>query len=74
MRRSLYRRGIRLGKHCCQEFSAWQEPARANCGGALPEYPSPSNKFLSHAESLADIARQLRFLVAACFPLRRMPS
>jgi hypothetical protein len=61
-------RGIRLGKPCCQGFSAWQERARANCGSALSEYPSPPNKVLSHAESLADIARQMRFPAAACFP------
>ena len=73
MRRPLCQRGIRLGKRCCQEYSARQEHARANCEGALPEYPSPSDKILSHVASLADIARQLRFLAAACFPPRRTP-
>ena len=51
MGRPLCQRGIRLGKRCCQEYSGWQERARANCGSALPEYPNPSSKFLSHAAS-----------------------
>lgn len=74
MGRPLCQRGIRLGKRCCQEYSARHESARANCGSALPEYLSPSNKFLSHAESPADIARQLHFLAGACFRLRSTPS
>lgn len=73
MGRPLRQRGIRLDKRCCQEYSARHERARANCGSALPEYPSPYNKFLSHAESRAGIARHLRFLAAACFPPRRTP-
>lgn len=68
MGRPLCQRGIRLGKPCRQGFSARRKPVFAECGGALPQYPSPSNKFLSHVESLAGIARQLRFLGGACFP------
>jgi hypothetical protein len=74
MGRPLCQRGIRLGKRCCQEYSGRQERARANCAGALPEYPSPFNKFFLNVVSLADIARQLRFLAAAFFPPRRTPS
>lgn len=73
MGRPLCQRGIRLGKRCCQGYSARQERARAICGSALSEYPSPSSKFLSHAVSPAGIARHLRFLAAACFPPRRTP-
>jgi hypothetical protein len=73
MRRPLCQRGIRFGKACCQEYSARQERARANCGSALPEYPSPFNKLFLHVALLADIARQLRFPGAACYPLRRTP-
>jgi len=62
MGRPLSKRGIRLDKRCCQEYSAWRERARANYGSALPEYPSLINKFFQHVASLADIARQLRFL------------
>ncbi len=73
MGRPLFQRRIRLGKRCCQEYSAWQEPVCANCGSALPEYTSLINKFFRHLASLADIARRLRFLAAACFPLRGTP-
>ena len=71
MGRPLCQRGIRLGKPCCQGFSTRQEFARVNCGRALPEYPNLINKFFWHVVSLAGIARQLRFLSPACFPLRR---
>jgi hypothetical protein len=73
MGRPLCQRGIRLGKRCCQEYSGRQERARANCGSALPEYPSSFNKFFRHVASPAGIAGQLRFPGAACFPLRRTP-
>ena len=73
MGRLLCQRGIRLGKSCRRGFSAWQERARANCDSALPEYLSPPNKFHLHAVWLADIARQLHFLAAVCFPARRTP-
>jgi hypothetical protein len=66
MGRTHCQRGIRFAKPFSQGFSAWQERARANCGSTLPEYSSPAKKFLSHAGSLADITRQLRFLAAAC--------
>lgn len=73
MGRPLSQRGIRHDNRCCQGFSTRQEPACATCGSALPEYPSLISKLFRHVVSLADIARQLRFLAAACFPLRRTP-
>jgi len=73
MGRPLSKRGIRLGKPYCQEYSAWREPACANCYTALHQYPCPFNKLIRYLASLADIARQLRFPAGACFPLRRTP-
>ena len=68
MGRTHCQRGIRLGKPCGQGFSAWQERTRANCVSALPEYPNPSNKFVSHVASLAGIHRQLRILAVRALP------
>ena len=67
----LCQRGIGLGKHCCQERPAWQEPVRAICCSALPEYPRLSNQFLSQVAAPADIARHSRLLPAECFLRRR---
>lgn len=68
MGRPLSKRGIRLDKRCCREYSAWREPACANYVSISPEYPSPIKKLYRHMASPVGIARQSYCLADACFP------